>query len=123
MIATRCAQILLVAAVVGGLLWILAKVGLVVIAAIVALILASAVHPLVDWLVRRRWSPLLATVAAFLATLIVLGGAVTGIVFAVRGDWEELSSSARCRSIPRPSTPRSRRPSPSSPAGRSSAVR
>ncbi len=94
LIATRCAQILLVAAVVGGLLWLLARVGLVVIAAMVALILAAAVHPLVDWLVRRRWSPLLATIAAFLGTLIVLGGAVTGIVFAVRGDWDELSRSA-----------------------------
>ncbi len=94
LMATRCAQVLLIAAVASGLLWLLVRVGLVVIAAIVALILASAAHPLVGWLIRRRWSPLLATIATFLATLIVLGGVVTGIVFAVRDDWEELSRSA-----------------------------
>ena len=90
----RCAQFLLVAAVVGGLLWILMRVGIVVVAALVALILASAVYPLVSWLVRKRWSRLLATLAAFLSTLILLGGVVTGIVFAVRSEWDELSASA-----------------------------
>lgn len=94
LMATRCAQILLIAAVVAGLLWLLTRVGLVVIAGLVALILASAVHPLVGWLIRKRWSPLLATIATFLGTLLLLGGVVTGIVFAVRADWEELSSSA-----------------------------
>ena len=94
LMAIRCAQILLVAAVVVGLLWLLARVALVVVAALVALILASAVRPLVGWLVRKRWSPLLATIATFLGTLVVLGGVVTGVVFAVRSDWDELSSSA-----------------------------
>lgn len=92
--STRCAQLLLVAAVVGGLLWILMRVGIVVVAALVALILASAVYPLVGWLVRKRWSRLLATLAAFLSTLVLLGGVVTGIVFAVRSEWDELSASA-----------------------------
>ncbi|MDN5686733.1 MAG: AI-2E family transporter [Brachybacterium sp.] len=93
-VSTRCGQLLLVAAVVGGLLWLLMRVGIVVVAALVALILASAVYPMVGWLVRRRWSRLLATLAAFLGTLILLGGLVTGIVFAVRSEWDELSASA-----------------------------
>lgn len=93
-VSTRCGQLLLIAAVVGGLLWLLMRVGIVVVAALVALILASAVYPMVGWLVRRRWSRLLATLAAFLGTLILLGGLVTGIVFAVRSEWDELSASA-----------------------------
>lgn len=91
---SRCAQVLLIAAVVAGLVWLLQQVSLVVIALLVALILASAVHPLVGWLVRKGWSRLLATVAAFLSTLLVLGGLVTGIVFAVRSEWDDLVSSA-----------------------------
>ncbi len=90
----RAAQILLIAAVVAGMVWILVRISLVVIAALVALILASAVHPVVRWLVQRGWSRLLATLAAFLGILLVLGGVVTGIVFAVLNQWDELSFSA-----------------------------
>src|SRR5690625_223653 len=91
---SRCAQILLIAAVVVGLLWVLARVSVVVLAALVALILASAFYPLVRWLVSKRWSRLLATVATFAVTLLVLGGVITGVVFAVRSEWEELTASA-----------------------------
>jgi predicted PurR-regulated permease PerM len=91
---SRCAQILLVAAVVVGLLWLLLRVSLVLIAALVALILASAVYPLVRWLVGKGWSRLLSTGAAFVGVLVLVGGVVTGVVFAVRSQWPELSSSA-----------------------------
>lgn len=91
---SRSAQLLLVGAVVAGLVWLLLRVSLVVIAAIVALILASAVSPLVSWLVHKGWSRLLATSAAFVGILSLLGGVVTGVVFAVRSQWDELSSSA-----------------------------
>lgn len=90
----RCAQSLLIAAVIAGLVWLLLRVSLVVIAALVALILASAATPLVRWLVGKGWSRLLATGAAFLGILLVLGGVVTGIVFAVRNEWAELSAQA-----------------------------
>ena len=91
---SRCAQLLLIAAVIAGLVWLLSRVALVVIAALVALILASAVYPLVGWLVGKGWSRLLATAASFVAVLVLLGGVVTGIVFAVLSQWEELSASA-----------------------------
>ncbi|MFK5645547.1 AI-2E family transporter [Ornithinimicrobium sp. LYQ121] len=91
---SRCAQLLLVAAVVVGLVWLLLRVSVVVLAALVALILASAVYPLVGWLVSRGWSRLLATGAALFAIFILLGGLVTGIVLAVRNQWAELSTSA-----------------------------
>ncbi|AGF71188.1 AI-2E family transporter [Corynebacterium halotolerans] len=92
--ASRCAQILLVAAVFVGVVWLLLRVSVVVIAALVALILASAVYPLVKWLTRKGWSSLLATGAAFVGILALLSGVVTGIVFAVRSEWDELSASA-----------------------------
>lgn len=91
---SRAAQILLLAAVAAVTVWILVRISLVVIAALVALILASAVHPVVRWLMRKGWSALLATLAAFVGILLVLGGVVTGIVFAVLNQWDELSSSA-----------------------------
>ena len=76
-----------------GLVWLLLRISVVVIAALVALILASAAAPLVRWLARKGWSRLLATIAAFLGTLILLGGVVTGVVFAVRSEWAVLSAS------------------------------
>lgn len=89
-----CAHILLIALVTGGALWVLQKLSVVVLATLVALILASAAHPLVRWLTGKGWSRLLATLAAFFASLLVVGGAVTGIVFAIRNEWDELTSSA-----------------------------
>jgi predicted PurR-regulated permease PerM len=90
----RAAQILLIAALIASLVWLLLRVSLVVVAVLVALILASAAYPLVRWLVRRRWSRLLATAAVFLGILVLLGSVVTGIVFAVRGEWDALTASA-----------------------------
>ncbi|HLS25409.1 MAG TPA: AI-2E family transporter [Beutenbergiaceae bacterium] len=91
---SRCAQILLISAVVVGLIWLLTRVSVVVLAALVALILSSAFYPLVRWLVSKRWSRLLATIATFAVTLLVLGGVITGVVFAVRSEWDELTASA-----------------------------
>jgi len=91
---SRAAQTLLVAAVVVGLIWILLQVKVVLIAVLVALILASAVGPVVKWLERKGWSNLLATLAAFLGILALVGGVLTGIVLAVRSEWDTLTASA-----------------------------
>ena len=91
---SRAAQTLLFAAVAVGLVWVLLRVKVVVIAVMVALILASAVGPVVHWLERKGWSNLLATLTAFLGILALLGGVVTGIVFTVRNQWDTLSSQA-----------------------------
>ncbi|WP_231598822.1 AI-2E family transporter [Corynebacterium occultum] len=92
--ASRAAQLLLLSAVLVGVMWLLVRVSLVVIAALAALILASAVYPLVRWLKGKGWSSLLATGAAFIGILALLSGLVTGIVFAVRSEWDTLSASA-----------------------------
>ena len=91
---SRAAQTLLVAAVAVGLVWILLRVKLVIIAVLVALILASAVGPAVKWLERKGWSNLLATLTAFLGILLLVGGVLTGIVLAVRNQWDSLAASA-----------------------------
>ncbi|MFF0903135.1 UNVERIFIED_CONTAM: AI-2E family transporter [Kocuria sp. CPCC 205316] len=92
---SRAAQTLLVAFVVVGVIWVLLQVKVVLIAVLVALILASAVGPAVKWLERRGWSNLLATLAAFLGILALVGGVLTGIVFAVRSEWDTLRASAQ----------------------------
>src|SRR5690625_4094530 len=91
---SRAAQTLLIAAVVGGAIWLLMRVQVVVIALLVALILAAAVSPAVKWLERRGWSNLLATLAAFVGILVLVGGVLTGIVFSVRSEWDTLTTSA-----------------------------
>ena len=95
MTGARAAQLLLIAAVAAGLIWLLLQVKVVLIALLVALILASAVAPLVRWLVRKGWSQMWATIAAFVGILALVGGIITGVVFAVRGEWDSLVDSAQ----------------------------
>lgn len=90
----RAGQTLLIAAVAVGIIWVLLRVTVVVIAVLVALILASAVAPLVRWLVKKGWSHLLATAASFLFILVLVGGVVTAVVFAIINEWDSLVSSA-----------------------------
>lgn len=90
----RAGQTLMIGAVAAAAIWLLVRVSVVVVAVLVALILAAAVSPVVRWLVSKGWSHLLATVAAFLGILVLVGGVVTGIVFAVRSEWDDLAASA-----------------------------
>lgn len=93
-VGARAGQTLLIAAVAVGIIWILLRVTVVVVAVMVALILASAVAPLVRWLVGKGWSHLLATAASFLLILALVGGVVTAVVFAIINEWDSLVSSA-----------------------------
>ena len=90
----RAGQLLLIAAVMAGVVWLLLRVRVVVVALLVALILASAVAPLVKWLIRKGWSRMWATLASFFAIVLVASGVVSGIVLAVRSEWDSLVSSA-----------------------------
>ncbi|NMA75820.1 MAG: AI-2E family transporter [Actinomycetales bacterium] len=90
----RAAQLLLIAAVMAGAVWLLLRVQVVVVAVLVALILASAVGPLVKWLIGKGWSRMWATLASFLAIVLVASGVVSGIVLAIRSEWDNLVSSA-----------------------------
>jgi putative heme transporter len=89
----RAAQVLLVVALVFISVYALLQVQLVVLPLLIALIIAAAMAPLIR-LLRRSMSSTLAAWVAFLGVGAVLGGVVTGIVFAVRSEWGELATSA-----------------------------
>ena len=72
----------------------LIQLKLVVIPLLIATVLAAALNPLVAFLRRHRVPGALATWIVFVAAIVVLGGVVTGMVFAVRGEWAELVASA-----------------------------
>jgi len=90
----RSAQILLALALVAVIVFVLVQVKLVVIPVLIAIILASALSPVIKWLRRRGLSPILATWVTLLTAIIVFGGIVTLIVVAVENQWTELASSA-----------------------------
>ena len=93
-VGLRSAQILLTLALVAVIIFVLVQVKLVVIPLLIAIILASALSPVVGWLRRRGLSRLLATWVTLLTAIIVFGGIVTLIVVAVENQWSELASSA-----------------------------
>jgi predicted PurR-regulated permease PerM len=88
--ATRAAQLLLLLAAVSVTVYGLVQLKLIAIPLMIALILAAALSPIVGHLRRRGLRPALATWATFLAAVLVLGGIVTGLVFAVRSEWDAL---------------------------------
>jgi predicted PurR-regulated permease PerM len=90
----RSAQVLLVAALAWLILWSLGRVPLVLIPVLIALILASAISPLVRWLTGHGWARALATLTSFIAILAVFGGVITGIVFLIRSQSKELAARA-----------------------------
>ncbi|MHA7176384.1 AI-2E family transporter [Arthrobacter sp. Sr24] len=91
--ATRAVQLLLVLALVSVAVFGLSQVSLAVLPLLIALILSSALWPLVR-LARKVMSPMLAAWTVFLGSLVVIGGVGTGIVFAVRAEWSGLVDQA-----------------------------
>ncbi|MGJ9403510.1 AI-2E family transporter [Arthrobacter sp. KK5.5] len=90
----RSRQLLWVLALVAVAIFVLLQVRLVVIPFLLALILAAAIVPLVNWLRRRGWPDALATGTAFIALLTVFGAVVAGIVVTVRSQWDSLVAKA-----------------------------
>lgn len=92
--AIRSLQVLLVLVLGAVAVWALVQVKLLVIPVLIALILAAAASPLVGWLRRIGLAPILAAWVTLLGGILVLGGIITAIVFAVRNQWDELSTAA-----------------------------
>ena len=90
----RSAQLLLVLLLVTVTVYALTRVTLVVIPVLLALILAAAIAPFVNWLRRHGWPGALATITSFVLLLVIFGGLVTGIVFAIRNEWSSLVEQA-----------------------------
>lgn len=93
-LATRALQIILVLTVVTGVIYAMTQLTLVIIPVILALIIAAAFSPVMHWMRHKGVPSVLATVAALLATLVVLGGVIWLIVNAVRDQWDELADQA-----------------------------
>jgi predicted PurR-regulated permease PerM len=86
--------VLIVVALAALAVWALVQVKLLVIPVLIAIILAAAAAPLVRWLRRRGMNPMLTAWITLLGGILVLGGVITLIVFAVRDQWRELAVSA-----------------------------
>lgn len=93
-LAIRSMQWLVVVALGAVVVWALAQVKLVVIALLVALLLAVAIGPVVNWMRRRGLPAIIATWLTFLGLLLVLAGIVALVTLAVRTQWDELVDSA-----------------------------
>jgi len=90
----RSGQIILILILASAIVFALVQLKLVVIPLIIAIIIASAAAPLLGWMRARGLPALAAAWIALVAGIVVFGGLVTLIVFAVRNQWEELSDSA-----------------------------
>lgn len=86
----RSAQLLLIISLVSVVVFALTQISLVVIPLLIALILATAIAPVVRWFVSKGCPTVWATMLSFLSILTVIGGLLAGIFFAIKGEWDEL---------------------------------
>lgn len=93
-LATRALQIILVGAVAAVIIWGVTSLTLVTIPLVIALILAAAFSPAMAWMRRRGVPPLVATLLALFAAVGLLTAIGWLIVWAVRDQWEDLSTQA-----------------------------
>ncbi|WP_235861297.1 AI-2E family transporter [Tersicoccus phoenicis] len=89
----RSVQVIAVLALVAVGIWALLQVTVVVLPVLIALILSSAMWPLVRRL-RRVVPAILAAWVVFLGTFVVLGGVIAALYFAVRAQWSSLVDQA-----------------------------
>jgi predicted PurR-regulated permease PerM len=93
-LATRCLQVIIVLVIVIGIVYAASTISVVTIPVLIALIIASAMHPVVSWLRRHRVPSLVATLIVLLGVLAVLGLVGWLIVVAVESQWSDLQKSA-----------------------------
>jgi predicted PurR-regulated permease PerM len=93
-LATRCLQVIIVLVIVIGIVYAASTISVVTIPVLIALIIASAMHPVVSWLRRHRVPSLVATLIVLLGVLAVLGLVGWLIVVAVENQWSDLQKSA-----------------------------
>lgn len=92
--AFRCLQAIIVLALAAVLVFVMTQLTLVLIPVIIALILASAIHPVLSWLRRKGVPSIAATWLALIGLLAVLSAVAWLITVAVRNQWSELSDRA-----------------------------
>ena len=90
----RSGQILLFLGLAAVLVFGLIQLKLVVIPVLIALIVASAAAPVMRWMKKRGLSAMVSTWITLLAGILIFGGIITLIVFAVQNQADELITSA-----------------------------
>jgi predicted PurR-regulated permease PerM len=93
-VGTRSVQALALLALVTVLVFAVTQLTLVVIPVLIALVLASAMHPLVSWMRRHGMPSILATWVALILVVGVLGGVLAAVVYAVIHQWDDLADQA-----------------------------
>ena len=93
--ATRSGQILLVAAVVVVLVWLLSRLSIVTIPLVLALIFAAAFEPWMGWTRRRGLPSAVGAALALVVLLAVIVGSLLFVVGSVSHEWRELAIKAQ----------------------------
>ncbi|MFD2675225.1 AI-2E family transporter [Gulosibacter bifidus] len=88
--ATRALQAVILLLLGGLVIWGLLQVSIIVIPVLLALIIASAIAPVIAWLGRRGLPRTLSTVIVFVGAVVVFGGLIWLVVEQVRMQWDEL---------------------------------
>ncbi|WP_293172772.1 AI-2E family transporter [Microcella sp.] len=92
---TRSLQILLVLALASIVVYALIQLRIAVIPLLLAIIIASAFSPVISWMRNRGLPAMAAAWITLLGSLLIFGGIITAIVFAVRSQWAELWEQAQ----------------------------
>lgn len=88
--AARALQILILMALAFAALWLFARLRLVLVPAVIALMLAAASWPLVGWLRRHRVPASLAAGITLLIGLSLVGGLTAVVTWGIVEEWPEL---------------------------------
>ncbi len=91
---TRAAQMLVLAAVLIAVVWLLSRLAIVTIPLVLALIFAAAFAPWMEWTRRRNLPPTLGAALALLILLTVVTGALVFVVGSVNHEWRALAIAA-----------------------------
>ncbi len=93
--ATRSLQVIIVLILTAAIIWGMRSLTTVVIPILLALIFASTFSPVTSWLRRRNVPAALSAVIVLLGIVVILSGIGWLIVWAVRDQWDDLSSQAQ----------------------------
>lgn len=89
--AIRSLQLLLVLAALAIVVWGLLQVSIVVIPLLLAIIIASAMEPVLSWLGSKGWPRVLSTVAVLLLVVLVFGGLIWIVVAQIMSQWDSMA--------------------------------
>ncbi|MBS6029336.1 MAG: AI-2E family transporter [Kocuria rhizophila] len=90
--AIRALQTLILAVAIGLVVWLAATLKIVVLPLLLAVIIASAMHPIMRFLRRRAgFNRIWSAITGLLGILVGLGAVLFGIALTVRNEWSDLA--------------------------------